>query len=172
MTSQWLDGSILVAPVLTQDSQKNVYLPSGTWFELNTTTTHQGPTTLQGSVDLDIIPMYVRPGAVIPLAPVVQYTDALPGGALEVQIYAGQDGTFTLVEDDGETTAYEKGLVRQTKFSWSDTSKTLSWASSDHTNGSAKNLFTRVFATLFSASDSAKKVSSTVDLGSNGSIGF
>ena len=57
------------------------------------------------------IPAFVRPGAIVPLAPVIQYTDALPGGPLEVQVYAGADGSFMLIEDDGETTAYEKGEV-------------------------------------------------------------
>merc|ERR1712032_803688 len=92
--------------------------------------TIHGPVYMSGIASLDEVPTFVRCGAVIPLAPVVQYTDALPGGPLEVQVYAGADGSFKLVEDDGETTSYERlGYVRETEFSWSDGLRTLSWSS-------------------------------------------
>ena len=63
-------------------------------------------------------------------APVVQYSDALPGGALELQVYSGADGSFVFVEDDGETLDYESGstsTIKTTTYEWSDKSKTLSW---------------------------------------------
>ena len=53
------------------------------------------------------------------------------GGTLEVQVYAGADGTFVLVEDDGISYDYAtnaEGATRTTTWSWSDSSKTLSWA--------------------------------------------
>ena len=86
LTSQWFDGDILVAPVLKQDSTKQVYLPNGTWFTFSangtgTGATVQGPTTVTGAAAIDEIPMYVRAGTVVPVGPVVQYTGALPGGA-------------------------------------------------------------------------------------------
>jgi hypothetical protein len=46
---------------------------------------------------------------------------------LEVQIYPGSNASFTLVEDDGQTTAYEQGQVRRTEFKWNDRSRTLTW---------------------------------------------
>ena len=51
----------------------------------------------------------------------------LPGGPLELQIYPGKDATFTLVEDDGETTDYLKGQVRRTTFTLQDKTGRLSW---------------------------------------------
>jgi alpha-glucosidase len=62
-----------------------------------------------------------------------RYTDQLPGGPLQVNVYAGADATFTHVEDDGETTAYkttqtQAGQVRSTTYTWSDAAKTLSWS--------------------------------------------
>ena len=65
LTSQWLDGEkLLVAPVLAQDNTTSAYLPGGsgaTWFEFNSTTTHQGGTTLQLSgVPLAHVPVYAR----------------------------------------------------------------------------------------------------------------
>jgi len=61
------------------------------------------------------------------MAGVLEHTDALPGGPLEVQVYAGADCKFTLVEDDGETNAYQEGRVRATTFEWHEASSTLTW---------------------------------------------
>ena len=109
LTSEWLLGdAILAAPVLKEDNSSAPYLPAGTWYEFNSTTSHQGPTTVSlSAVPLDHIPVYVKAGGIVALAPLVQYTDALPGdGPLELHVYAGADGAFTLVEDDGETYGY------------------------------------------------------------------
>lgn len=169
LTSQWLDGALLVAPVLTQDSNKNVYLPAGTWYVFNTSQTIQGPTTIQGAAQVDEIPVFTRPGAIITLAPVIQYADALPGGSLEVQVYAGANGVFTLVEDDGATTAYETGAVRTTNFKWSDSDLTLAWSVSGASEKVA-NTFSNLFVTLFTAQGVRKSAVTTI--GSSGAINF
>jgi hypothetical protein len=47
-----------------------------------------------------------------------------------MQIYAGADGTFVMVEDDGESRDYETNdikAVRHTIFNWNDQGKVLSW---------------------------------------------
>jgi len=149
ISSQWLDGDLLVSPVLSQDNSKQIYLPKGTWFSFNSSTVTEGPTSISGTASISEIPVFVRPGAVVPLAPVIQYTDALPGGPLEVQIYSGANGSFVLVEDDGETTAYENGLVRKTELKWTDSSKTLSWKVSG-TQAALTHAFTQVYVTFFS----------------------
>ena len=129
LASQWLDGSLLVAPVLRQDSQRDIYLPNGTWYRFNSTATVTGPTTLKGTASLSEVPVFSPPGAIIPLADVVQHTGALPGGPLTVQVYGGADGKFELVEDDGESTAYKSSDgTRRTAFVWDDAAATLSWS--------------------------------------------
>mmetsp|Transcript_14152 Transcript_14152/g.35788 ORF Transcript_14152/g.35788 Transcript_14152/m.35788 type:complete len:798 (+) Transcript_14152:69-2462(+) len=166
LANQWFDGDLMVAPVLNQDSTKDIYLPKGEWYSFNASGVQQGPKNISGTAEMSEIPVFVRPGAVVPLAPVVQYSGALPGGALEVQVYGGADGTFELVEDDGETTAYEQGKVRTTTFKWSDASSTLSW-SVDSGASSLPNAFTEVYVTKFA--DATVK-SATKALGSSGSI--
>ena len=74
-----------------------------------------------------LLQVYVRPGGIVTLGPVIQYTAQMPGGPLEVHIYTGIDGSFTLVEDDGETLDYQTGVARATTFSWSDITSTVSW---------------------------------------------
>merc|ERR1712232_318169 len=167
IASQWLDGDLLVSPVLSQDNQKKIYLPKGTWYSFNSSTVTSGPTSLSGTAQMNEVPVFVRPGSIVPLAPVIQYTDALPGGPLEVQIYSGADGSFALVEDDGETTAYETGQIQTTKLNWCDKTQTLSWkASNSATN--LPNAFEKVYATLFSSKGVQR--SKVYDIGQSGSI--
>lgn len=155
MTRQFMDGDILVAPVLNETSERDVYLPKGSWFALHASNITQspdgcddcqriisypkggdqhsspnlieGPAYITGKAAFTEVPAFVRPGTVLPLAPVVQYSDALPGGPLEVQVYAGADGAFDFVEDDGETVSYEAGGVRTMHLKWEEASSTLSW---------------------------------------------
>ena len=150
LTSQWLDGELLVAPVLHEDSTMSVYLPEGTWYHFNSSQTESGPTWLNGTAAVSDIPVFVPAGSLIALAPPVQYSDALPGGPLQLHVYSGRDGDFTLVEDDGETTEYSThGKVRQTKFSWSDSARTLSWSYASSTSASSPQMFSALQVTLF-----------------------
>ncbi len=174
LTSQWLVGdSVMVAPVLNENNQSSTYFPvgSGTWYQYATTLTHEAGTTEQlTNVGLDYIPIYARAGAVLPLGPVVQYTDALPGGPLQVQVYAGADGSFTLVEDDGLTSGYTSGNVRKTSFSWDDASSTLSWTVAGTFSG--PNVFTSVAATLYSAAAGKSFPVPAKAIGRSGSFKF
>jgi alpha-glucosidase len=129
ISSEWLMGrNLLAAPVLDDTESKRVYLPAGRWYAMNSgKPIAGGGRGLQVNAKLDEIPVYVRAGTVLPLGPVLQHTDDLPGGPLEVQIYPGQDGQFTLVEDDGLSNDYLSGQIRRTTFAWNDASRTLSW---------------------------------------------
>ena len=91
--------------------------------------------------------MFVRAGSLLPLGPVIQHTSQLPGGPLELQIYPGKDATFTLVEDDGETTDYLKGQVRRTTFTWQDKTGRLSWKREGSYAG--KDVFQNLHVVLF-----------------------
>ena len=129
ITSQWMIGQgLMAAPVLEQGTERSVYLPEGVWFPLDSNTRVQGGQTITVTAGLGGIPAYVRAGTILPLAPVVQHTDQLPGGSLQLHIYPGKDATFILVEDDGKTTAYQRGALRRTTFRWDDASRTVSWA--------------------------------------------
>jgi alpha-glucosidase (family GH31 glycosyl hydrolase) len=89
------------------ENSSSVALPPGKWYMLNSTATVQGD-TIHTETDLAItdFPVYVREGAVLTLnKDKVQWSEA-QGGALEVQVYAGADGAFTLYEDDGTSLDY------------------------------------------------------------------
>ena len=99
---------------------------------------------------------------------VTQYTDQLPGGALDVVVYTGADATFIMIEDDGDSTDYKTaGNVRTTSFTWTEATKTLSWTVSGSFAGDANS-----FASLQLTAISTKgmSTSATKALGSSGSI--
>ena|ERR1712167_483851 len=104
------------------------------------------------------------------MAPLVQYTDALPGGALDVHIYpstAGQDASFVVVEDDGETVNYMKGLTREIALSWTDATQTLSWSVKSKFTGPQS--FTHLRATLFLGT-AGTKITEPQPIGTKGAI--
>jgi len=59
------------------------------------------------------------------MGPDLQYSSERPLDPLTLEIYRGCDGTFTLYEDDGETSAYQNGAFAETRFEMTDTSEAL-----------------------------------------------
>jgi alpha-glucosidase len=148
LSDEWLLGkSLLVAPVLDDTEGRRVYLPEGTWHALGSGKAIDGGDDIDVAAKLDEIPIYVRAGTILPLGPIIQHTDDLPGGPLEIQIYPGRDAQFTLTEDDGLTTAYLKGNLRHTKFVWNDATRTLSWKINGPYDG--KDIFRQIEISVF-----------------------
>jgi alpha-D-xyloside xylohydrolase len=117
------DAAMMSAP---RDLTMRTYLPAGTdWYDFWTNERHSGGTTIARETPLDVVPLYVRAGAIIPMGPVVQYATEQPGAPYEVRIYPGADGKFTIYEDDNETYAYEKGQSARYDVSWNDAKRTL-----------------------------------------------
>ena len=110
------------------------------------------------NADFNQIPVFVRAGTILPLAPVIQHTDDLPGGPLDLQIYPGANASFTLTEDDGQTTAYASGQVRRITFTWDDAGRSLSWKVEGPYRG--KDIFKEMKVTVFEAGEVITKNSS------------
>ena len=72
------------------------------------------------------MPIYVRAGSIVPMGPELQYTSEKPADPIELRIYRGADGAFTLYEDDGESYAYEKGAFATIAVAWNEATQTLS----------------------------------------------
>lgn len=105
---------------------QNVYLPQGTkWFDFWTGETFNGGQTVTREVPIDIIPLYVRAGSIVPFGPKVQYSTEKKWDKLEIRIYPGADGEFVLYEDENDNYNYEKGAYSTIQFKWNDSSKTL-----------------------------------------------
>ena len=84
----------------------------------------QGGATRVVDASLDIVPLFVKAGALLPLGPFVQHTSEV-ADPLEVRIYAGADATFTLYEDDGRSRDYLSGSYSEIAFSYDDSADTL-----------------------------------------------
>lgn len=103
-----------------------VYLPQGTaWYDFWTGERHTGGRTLQRPAPIDIMPVYVRAGTILPWGPDVQYATQKPWDDLEIRVYAGADGDFTLYEDEGDNYNYERGAYTTIPFHYDDTTRTL-----------------------------------------------
>lgn len=119
--------SILVNPIYEYGARnREVYFPEGsTWYDLYTGNGIQGGQTLLVDAPYDRIPLYVRSGSIIPVGPEIQYTDEKPADVLTIYIYEGQDGSFTLYEDEGINYNYEGGKYSNILFSYNNADKTL-----------------------------------------------
>ncbi|HPT43954.1 MAG TPA: glycoside hydrolase family 31 protein, partial [Paludibacteraceae bacterium] len=105
---------------------KDVYLPKGTdWYDFWTGEKFNGGQTIKKEVPLDIIPLFVKAGTILPVGPEVQYATEKKWDNLEIRVYEGADGEFTLYEDENDNYNYEKGLYSTISFSWNDRNKSL-----------------------------------------------
>jgi len=66
---------------------------------------------------LDYLPVFVRPGAILPIAPLVQSTEEIPAGPLRLRVFPGPDCKGSLYEDDGTSFAYRSGNFLRMNFS-------------------------------------------------------
>ena len=102
------------------------YLPKGTrWYDFWTGKSYQGGQTITLQTALDRVPMFVRAGRILPLAPEMQYVGEKAWDQLEIRIYPGADGSFLLYEDEGDNYQYEKGAYATIAFQWNDATGTL-----------------------------------------------
>lgn len=151
LTDEYLFGrSILVKPVTDplytyQDEKRvghaiypevekaaapvNVYLPAGAdWYDFWTNERIAGGRTVKRPAPIDIIPVYVKAGTILPFGPAVQYAAEKPWDNLEIRVYPGADADFVLYEDEGDNYNYEKGAFTQIRFHWDEAARTLTIA--------------------------------------------
>ncbi|RMH52201.1 MAG: DUF5110 domain-containing protein [Bacteroidetes bacterium] len=121
LDDQFLLGeALLVAPVLHPGrTARKVYLPAGRWYDFWTGAAFEGGRTVLVSAELDHLPIFVRAGTVLALAPVRQHVDEQPVEELELRLYPGT-GTSALYRDDGRSQAYRQGDFRHTVFSMTE----------------------------------------------------
>ena len=124
-------GDSNVAAAIDWNAPKTVtkYLPKGTlWYDFWTGKSYRGGQSVTLQTSLDRVPMFVRAGSILPLGPEMQYTGEKPWDNLELRLYPGADGTFTLYEDEGDTYRYEQGVYTTIRFDWNDQARTLTIA--------------------------------------------
>jgi alpha-D-xyloside xylohydrolase len=132
---QYMFGpAFLVNPVTSQMTGQNnktrkVYLPKAAgWFDFWTGKNLAGGQSIDASAPINILPLYIKAGSVVPMGPFIQYATEKPADPIELRIYPGADGEFTLYEDENDNYNYEKGQYATILFSWNDAKKILTIA--------------------------------------------
>jgi hypothetical protein len=121
-----LGKEILIAPLWSDTTfYRDIYLPEGEWIDMSYDKTYQGKQTINYHAPIDKVPIFVKAGAIIQMAPDNQhYVDEILS-PLTIHIYPDGTSIFDLYEDGGESYDYEKGIYTITTFSSWDNGKEL-----------------------------------------------
>jgi len=135
--------SFLVAPVtrpmythrINKDSsrtnfkkvkKRNVYLPKGSdWYNFWTGKKITGGRTIASKAPINIIPLYVKAGSIVPMGPFEQFATQKQGQPVEIRVYSGADGHFTLYDDQGNNYNYKNGAYSLISFKWDNSQRTM-----------------------------------------------
>jgi alpha-glucosidase len=99
-----------VAPIVTEMVDlEEINLPPGAWYDFWTSTRFTEKDKIAIRPTLEVLPLYVRAGAIVPMQRVIQATNETPTGPLELRVYPGENCRGSLYQDDGHTYGYEKG---------------------------------------------------------------
>lgn len=120
------DGIVTYGPEWTTTKTATKYLPKGCdWYEFWTNQRMKGGQDVMLQTTINRVPMFVRAGSILPLAPEMEYVGQKSWENLEIRIYPGADAHFTLYEDEGDGYQYEKGVYSTITFEWNERSRTL-----------------------------------------------
>lgn len=120
--------SLLTANVVEKGADtRQVYLPEGhVFYDFYTRERYEGGQTIEIPVDLGSIPLFIKGGAIIPMAS-NQMTNMMtqqPEG-ISLLCAPDQDSSFVLYEDDGVSMDYEKGRYLKTRITMTAGEKTI-----------------------------------------------
>ena len=117
--------SLLVAPIYEEtapdeegnDIRNNIYLPEGQWMDFFTDECYQGGCVLNNfAAPVYKLPVFVRRGAIIPMARPHNNPSRLRNDQRIFAIYPYGSSSFTLYDDDGRTLAYQDGAYATTRI--------------------------------------------------------
>ena len=118
--------ALLVNPVTEPDATtRQVYLPPAKWYDFWSGSAIDGGQVISAITPLDQLPLYVRAGSILPLGPDEEWSTEKPTDPMELRIYPGANGDFTLYEDENDNYNYEKGAYATIPFHWDDSSHQL-----------------------------------------------
>jgi len=134
---QYMFGpAFLVNPVTQQlytganatsgEKTRKVYLPaSSKWYNFWTGEVLNGGQTIDAPAPIDILPLYVKAGSIIPMGPNMEYATQKAAKNIELRIYPGADGTFKFYEDENDNYNYEKGQYATFTLTWKNAAHQL-----------------------------------------------
>ncbi|PAM91708.1 alpha-xylosidase [Flavobacterium sp. IR1] len=142
-SDQFMFGpAFMVSPVYKYGARnRSVYFPEGTnWFDFYTGKYIKGGQQVTVDAPYERIPLHIREGSIIPVGPEMQYTTEKKADKIVLYVYMGQDGKFSLYEDENENYNYEKGQFGKIDFTYNEASGKLAiGAQKGKFNGMLKN---------------------------------
>ena len=103
------------------DKKIKVYIPDGyKWYDFWTGDAVEEGKEIKTDAPIDKIPLFVKAGSIVPMGAFIQYSTEKPADPIELRIYPGKDGSFTLYEDENDNYNYEKGIYSTINFKWDD----------------------------------------------------
>ncbi|HKS83187.1 MAG TPA: glycoside hydrolase family 31 protein [Candidatus Acidoferrales bacterium] len=118
--------AFLVNPITEPGAtSREVYLPKARWYDFWTGHATEGGVAIDAPAPLDRIPLFIRAGSIVPMGPDIEYSTQKPADPIELRVYPGADGDFTLYEDENDNYNYEKGVHATIPFHWDDARRTL-----------------------------------------------
>ena len=109
-----------------REKTRRVYLPAGSsWIDFWTGEKLDGGRSVIADAPIEKIPLMIKTGSIAPMGPLVQYATEKPADPIELRIYPGADGSFTLYEDENDNYNYEKGVYSTIAFHWDDARRRL-----------------------------------------------
>jgi alpha-D-xyloside xylohydrolase len=124
----WKTPAIHAREVIVEPRPKtrSVYLPAGgSWIDFWTGEKLAGGSSISTDAPIDKMPLTVRAGSILPMGPFIQYSTEKPADPIELRIYPGASGNFTLYEDENDNYDYEKGVYSTIAFHWNDAMRQL-----------------------------------------------
>jgi alpha-D-xyloside xylohydrolase len=118
--------AFLVSPVTEPSAtSRRVYLPNAKWYNFWSGAPLEGAREVNAEAPLEKMPLYIRAGSIVPLGPDVEWSAEKPADPIELRVYRGADGEFTLYEDENDNYNYEKGVHATISFRWDDAKNVL-----------------------------------------------
>ena len=111
ISDQYLIGDgLMAAPLYENANSRKVYFPAGIWYNFNTNERYEGNREYEVATDFDQLPLFVREGTLLPLADAVPYVTQETVFKLHCKVYGVSEASCLLLEDDGVSYDFEKGL--------------------------------------------------------------
>lgn len=117
-TQYMMGDNVMCAPFVDGKSERDIYFPSGRWYDFNTNKTYEGGKKYKITITLDELPMFVKEGTILPLAKPVEFVTPETTFDITCRVYGKPGKPMRLFEDNSFSFDFEKG-----KFSWVD----LAW---------------------------------------------
>ncbi len=113
-------------PIAGAAKTRKVYLPAGSdWYDFWSEKKFTGGQTIEADAPIDRIPIYVKAGSILPMSENIQHTGQMKNDWFQLVVYPGEDGSFTLYQDERDGYGYEEGKFTTTELTWSDSEKKL-----------------------------------------------